>query len=409
VRGCYDVSCHHNISLRRVRKVPGDHILFWLITSFQVYWIAHTYEDFEEFEEFGRVFLPGNKAPAPGDIFANVLAANTLEEIARTAGESFYRGDLARAISQDAARCGGSLSSDDLAVHRSQWVEPISQCYHGRELFEIPPNGQGLAALIAIGILNQFDIAQYPLDSADCIHLQVEAMKLGFADVFRHLADIDSMRVSPETFLDSNYLAKRASTIKMDRALFPDTGIPDAAGTVYLAAADSSGMMVSFIQSNFHGFGSGIVIPDTGISLNNRGYGFTLEKLHPNCVGGGKKPFHTIIPGFVMERGAPLMSFGVMGGHMQAQGHVQMMTRICDYKQNPQAASDAPRWHITADSQLALESGFSPEVIYALQQRGHTVRAEEAGIFGGAQLILRSGECYCAGSDHRKDGQAVGF
>ncbi len=196
----------------------------------------------------------------------------------------------------------------------------------------------------------------------------------------------------------------------MGRAGFPDTGIIEEKGTVYLSSADSKGMMVSYIQSNFHSFGSGVVIPGTGISLHNRGCGFSLEEGHPNRVGGRKRPFHTIIPAFVTEKGKPVMSFGVMGAHMQAQGHVQMITRIFDYEQNPQAASDAPRWHVMPDLRLALENGFAESLIEELSRRGHSIVSDEPGnIFGGAQLIRKTGDYYVAGSDHRKDGQAVGF
>ena len=196
----------------------------------------------------------------------------------------------------------------------------------------------------------------------------------------------------------------------MDRAMFPAQSIPPDGGTVYLTAADQAGMMVSYIQSNYHGFGSGIVIPGTGISLQNRGLGFTLEEGHPNCVAGGKRPYHTIIPGFVMKGGSPLMSFGVMGAHMQAQGHVQMMIRIIAGGQNPQAAADAPRWYLTEDSHLALEPGFGSAVRAELKSRGHLLAPETpTSVFGGAQLIYRLPGGYCAASDPRKDGQSVGF
>lgn len=369
--------------------------------------VADTYRDFME---FGKIFLPGGKAPPVGAVFQSEDMARSLEEIARTRGESFYRGELARKIARCSAGQGGALTYEDMAAHRSQWVKPLSQGYRGYDLHEIPPNGQGIAALITLGILQRFDLRRYPVDSADSIHLQVEAMKLAFADVVEHLADIDAMKIDCRTLLDPGYLKKRAACIDMAQAQFSETGIPDDKGTVYLAAADSRGMMVSFIQSNFHGFGSGIVVPGTGISLHNRGYGFTLEKGHPNQVAGGKRPFQTIIPAFVTQKGQPVLSFGVMGAHMQAQGHVQMMTRIFDYGQNPQAASDAPRWHVMPDSSLALENGFPVSVVEELSSRGHTILTDEPEhVFGGAQLLYKIGKHYVAGSDHRKDGQAVGF
>ncbi|MBT8359431.1 MAG: gamma-glutamyltransferase family protein [Deltaproteobacteria bacterium] len=369
-----------------------------------------TADNFREFDEFAKIFLPDGNAPRSGSRFTCEHMACTLEEIASTQGESFYRGNLARQIARCSQEQGGALSYEDLASHQPFWVEPLVQEYRGYELNEIPPNGQGIAALIALGILKHYDLHQYPLDSADSVHLQVEAMKLAFADVFRHLADHDAMRVDCKTLLDPEYLKMRADSIDMSTAHFPESGIADDHGTVYLAAADAAGMMVSFIQSNFHGFGSGVVIPDTGISMHNRGHGFTLEENHPNQVGGGKRPFQTIIPGFVMKNGHPLMSFGVMGAHMQAQGHVQMMTRLFAYGQNPQAASDAPRWHVMQDNQLALERGFPTEVIDELHRRGHSLLYDEPPqLFGGAQLIYKTAGGYIGASDHRKDGQAVGF
>ncbi len=359
--------------------------------------------------EFSRVFLPGGEAPPPGTVFFSRDAAATLEEIARTSGESFYRGDLAALIADTSRDQGGCLTSADLASHQAQWTRPISQRYRDTEVFELPPNGQGIAALIALGILNHFDLKEYPPDSAASVHLQVEAMKLAFSDIFSHLADSEAMTIDHKTMLNPQYLRQRAEQIDMTRCGAPVTGIIEGPGTVYLAAADGDGMMVSFIQSNYKGFGSGIVIPGTGISLNNRGCGFRIQGGHPNCVGGAKKPFHTIIPGFVMRDGQPLMAFGVMGAHMQAQGHVQMVTRIFDYGQNPQAASDAPRWQVLPDFGLALEDTFSMSVREELRKRGHQVFSEGGDFFGGAQLIMRSGNYYIAGSDHRKDGQSVGY
>jgi gamma-glutamyltranspeptidase/glutathione hydrolase len=290
-------------------------------------------------------------------------------------------------------------------------VELVSQDYRGYTLHEIPPNGQGIASLIALGILGHFDLASYPVDSVDSMHLQIEAMKMGLADIKQHLADPDQMKIEPLDLLDSDYLASRARNIDMKKAQFPDTGIPTDKGTVYLSTADSDGMMVSFIQSNFMGFGSGVVVPGTGISLQNRGFGFTLEKGHPNQVDGNKRPYQTIIPGFVTKDGNPVMSFGVMGGHMQAQGHVQMMVRMFDYNQNPQTASDAPRWHLMQnDQRVAFEPGYSEKLLQGLSDRGHTITLDEPdSLFGGAQLIYRMNDYYVSGSDHRKDGCAIGF
>ncbi len=364
------------------------------------------------YPSFAATFAPNGRAPYPGELFRCPDQAGTLERIAATKGEAFYRGALAEQIVAHAKATGGLLTMDDLATHAPEWVTPLAQAYHGYCLHEIPPNGQGLAALIALGILQHFDLAQYPVDSADSLHLQVEAMKIAFAEAHRHIADPAWMDVPPETLLDEMFLAEHARQIRMDAAQFPEAALPTDHGTVYLTAADASGMMVSYIQSNYMGFGSGIVIPGTGISLQNRGAGFRLEAGHPNRVAGGKRPYHTIIPGFVTRQDQPVMSFGVMGGHMQPQGHVQMMVRLFDYGQNPQAASDAPRWYIEEDlTRLSLELGFAPEVVTELRQRGHHVTADlPPGRFGGAQLIYRiDNGGYCAGTDWRKDGQAVGY
>ena len=367
-------------------------------------------EIYRAFPEFKKTFLPRGKAPRCGDLFKCEDQARTLEEIASTRGESFYRAKLAERIAECSAKQGGALTYDDLAAHRPLWVEPLSQRYSGVRLHEIPPNGQGIAALITLGILSHLNLNRYPVDSADSTHLQVEAMKLAFADIGRHLSDPDFMRIDPQRLLAPDYLAARAASIDMEKAQTPVSGIPADRGTVYLTAADARGMMVSFIQSNYQGFGSGVVVPGTGISFQNRGMGFTLEKGHPNQVDGNKRPYHTIIPAFVTRDGSPLMSFGVMGAHMQAQGHVQMMVRIFDYQQNPQTASDAPRWHVMPDGRLALEPGFSPAVLEDLIGRGHSLLLDEpAALYGGAQLVLRQETHYISGSDHRKDGLAVGF
>lgn len=365
---------------------------------------------FRDFPEFCRVFLPNGQSPRPGSLVRFPDMAETLEELAETHGESFYRGALAERICRCAAEQGGLLRGSDLAAHRPLWVTPMAIDYRGYTVHELPPNGQGMAVLMALGMLEAFDLSRQPVDSARSVHLQAEAMKLAFADVFRHLADRDAMRIDPAVLLDQGYLADRALLIDRDRASFPSTGVPEEPGTVYLAAADEQGLMVSFIQSNYFGFGSGIVVPGTGISLHNRGAGFTLEPGHPNQVAGGKRPFHTIIPGFVTKNRQPVMAFGVMGAHMQAQGHVQMMTRMIDYRQHPQAASDGPRWQVNHDLSLSLESDFPESVAEELENFGHRVlTGVPTHVFGGAQMICRTEEGYCAGSDHRKDGQAVGF
>lgn len=360
---------------------------------------------------FAEAFLPGGRAPHAGERFVFPDQAATLREIANTRGESFYRGDLARRIVEFSSATGGSLAAADLADHAPDWVEPIGQLYRGYVLHEIPPSGQGIAALMTLGLLSRFDLAALPVDSAASIHLQVEAMKLAFADVYAQVADPGSMRVSAANLLDAGYLEQRARRIDRQRAQDFGPGVPPGSGTVYLTAADASGMMVSYIQSNYMGFGSGVVVPGTGISLQNRGAGFTLEAGHPNEVGPRKRPFHTIIPAFVTRDGKAVMGFGVMGGDMQAQGHVQMMVRLADYHQNPQAAADAPRWKVAKDGSLLLEQAMPPDTARGLEALGHRVVVTPCDSleFGAAQLIHRLPDGYLAASEPRRDGQAVGY
>lgn len=362
-----------------------------------------------DFTEFRRVFMPEDRAPRAGELFKSPDHARTLEEIATSGGESFYSGELAARIATAAARDGGALVKEDLARHEADWVQPIRLDYRGYTLNEIPPNGQGLASLIALGILRNFDVAKIERDSADSYHLQIEAMKLALADAHRYISDPGTMDLKVSELLDEGYLEQRAKLIDMKQAAEPTFGLPRG-GTVLLCAADALGNMVSFIQSNFWGFGSGIVVPGTGIALQNRGNGFSLENGHPNEVGPGKRPFHTIIPGFVTRNSQPVMAFGMMGGPIQAQGHTQLMVRMADYRQNPQAAVDAPRWRVLGGRQVALEETLDSAVVEELKRRGHDVEVREYQDFGGAQLIYRLEDGgYCAASDPRKDGQAVGF
>lgn len=360
---------------------------------------------------FARAFMPGGATPGIGEKFIFADAAHTLTRIAETHGEVFYRGELAEAIAQHAKQCGGALTMDDLASFRPEWVEPIEKDYAGYTVHEIPPSGQGIAALLALGILDQLDITRFPLDSADFHHLQIEAMKLAFADTYRWVAEGKAMtRVSAQALLDDGYLAERAKLVDPRRAKEAKYGTPHG-GTVYLAAADESGMMVSFIQSNYQGFGSGVVVPETGISLHNRGRGFSLDPRHPNCVAPGKRPFHTIIPGFLTKEGQPQMAFGVMGANMQPQGHLQALVRMLSYGQQPQAACDAPRWRIHEGLAVDIERSMPSDIVAELAARGHIVNTDTDSTrdFGAGQFIWKTADGYIAASDARRDGQAVGF
>ncbi|MGH8568395.1 MAG: gamma-glutamyltransferase family protein, partial [Gammaproteobacteria bacterium] len=332
------------------------------------------------------------------------------EKICTSKGKAFYNGELAERLEAAAKRGEGALRASDMAAHRSDWVEPLEIGYRGYTLHELPPNGQGIVALMALGILGHFEVRSHPVDGADSLHLQIEAMKLAFADARAYVADLDYMKVvKPKDLLGKDYLASRAKLIDMKRAQDFGHGTPPKSGTVYLAAADASGMMVSFIQSNFMGFGSGVVVE--GISLQNRGGTFVLEPGHPNQVGPKKRPYQTIIPAFVTKDGKPVMSFGVMGGTMQPQGHAQVMVRVADYGQSPQAACDGPRFRIVQGMDVSVEAALPAATVEELRRRGNRIVStpDDYNQFGCAQLIWKLDGGYYAASDPRRDGQAVGF
>ncbi|HET9025772.1 MAG TPA: gamma-glutamyltransferase family protein [Burkholderiaceae bacterium] len=365
-------------------------------------------------------FLPRGRAPQVGEHFTLAGASRTLQLVADSHGEAFYKGEIADAIARYAQATGGALTAADLAAYwdwaqDNAWVDTISTEFHGHQLHEIPPNGQGIAALICLGILRHTDIASHALDSADWQHVAIEAMKLAFADVYRYVGDPRAMKVTPAQMLDDAYLAARARRIDMQRAQAMTAGSPPRGGTVYLTTADASGMMVSFIQSNYMGFGSGIVVPGYGISLQNRGAGFSLDPDSPNCVAPGKRPFQTIIPAFLMKDGVPQMSFGVMGGNMQPQGHVQTLLRMLLKRQQPQAACDAPRWRVMHGLDIEIESAMGQAVAGELAARGHRITQSKDTYmdFGSGQFIWCLGdpavEGYVAASDSRRDGLAAGF
>ncbi len=359
-----------------------------------------------EFQPFKEVFFPGNRAPAAGEIWRSEAHAKTLSAIAQSGGESFYQGKVAELMATFAANTGGRLTKADLAAHSADWVEPISTNYHQTTVWEIPPNTHGIATLMALNILEGLNLAKYPRESAISYHLQIEAMKLAFADVHRHVADSDFLEVPVERLLNKAYADERRQLIKSQAIPLAQPGLPKG-GTVYLAAADGE-LMVSFIQSNYMGFGSGVLIPGTGIALHNRGNGFTLEAGHPNQVGPAKRPFHTIIPGFLTQDGQPIGPFGVMGGSMQPQGHLQVVVNMTDYGMNPQAALDAPRWQFVQKNTVLLEQAVSQHVAIALAEWGHDVQlSAQFGLFGKGQIIQRQGKVLVAASEPRADGLAL--
>mgnify|MGYP000443883130 CR=1 FL=1 len=364
---------------------------------------------------FAHTFMPNGRAPHVGERFVFKDVANTLRRIGTTKGRDLYEGETAEKIIAFIQANGGAHTLEDLRSFQPEWVTPIAKNYRGYTLHEIPPNGQGIAALMALGILEHFDLASLKVDSVESQHLQIEAMKLAMADLYRYVSDGRTMEVTPAQMLDDAYLAQRAKLIDPNKATHFGSGQPATGGTIYLTAADESGMMISFIQSNYMGFGSGVVVPGTGVSLQNRGVGFSMDPNSPNVVAGRKRPFHTIIPGFLTRGGVPVMSFGVMGGDIQPQAHVQTVVRMLDYNQQPQAACCAPRWKLTRDFTLDVESTMRVETIAGLKDLGHQLKAIDDPYmdFGSGQFIWRLSDLhedgYVAASDSRRDGQAVGF
>ena len=369
-----------------------------------------------------ETYMPDGLVPVKGEIFRNPLLANTLEKIARGGRDAFYRGDIARIIDGFIREQGGFLNYDDLAAHRSEWVEPVSVNYRGYDVWELPPNGQGIAALQILNILELHDVSAMGFGSADYIHLFVEAKKLAFEDRARYYADPDFSKIPVGALLSKDYARERSQLIDRSRAAnAQDPGILQHGETIYLTTADSEGNMVSLIQSNYRGMGSGMCPPGLGFVIQNRGESFSLEKGHPNVFEPRKRPFHTIIPCFVTVDGRPWLSFGVMGGPMQPQGHVQILVNLIDFGMNFQEAGDAPRInhdgsseptgeHMKSGGIVYLESGFGYDTVAELMRRGHKIQFA-AGEFGGYQAIYRDGKngVYIGASESRKDGQAAGY
>ena len=340
-----------------------------------------------EFEEWFRTFAPQDCPYEAGELIRLPRHADTLAAIAATGADAFYKGDLAKRIDADSKKHGGYLRYEDLAAYEAKWVEPVSVNYRGYEVCEIPPNGQGIVALMALNILKEFSFPEK--ESVETYHRQLEAIKLAFADAFRYVTDPDHMELDYHRLILPEYGAQRARDIG-ERAQVRTHGLPPKSGTVYLCCADGAGNMVSYIQSNYMGFGSGIVVEGTGISLQNRGHDFSLDPEAANRLAPGKRSYHTIIPGFLMKDGAPVGPFGVMGGYMQPQGHVQVVMNYVDFGLDPQQALDAPRWQWMRDNTVTVESRFAPEMALALQRRGHAIRSDlSTPSFGRGQMIVR--------------------
>ena len=357
----------------------------------------------EEFSHWFETFAPKGRAPKVGEIWASPDHAKTLEEIANTNAESFYRGALADKIDAFSRKHNGYIRKEDLAEYKPEWVDPIKVNYRGYHVWEIPPNGHGIVALMALNILNNFELKEK--DCSETYHLIMESIKLAFADGQEYISDCNHMKATIEELLCPEYGKERAKLIG-DMALTPEAGQPMKGGTVYFAVADGEGNMVSYIQSNYMGFGSGLVVPRTGIGLHNRGNNFNMKEGHCNCVGPSKKPYHTIIPGFMSKDGKPIGPFGVMGGFLQPQAHVQVVTNTVDFHLNPQDALDAPRWQWVKDKTISIEDTFSNQIALSLIRRGHDMVSQiDNGSFGRGQIIWRDENgVLCGGTESRADG-----
>lgn len=371
---------------------------------------------------FAGIFMPGGSAPAKGEIFKNPFLAGTLEKIATMGRDVFYKGEIADSIGDYMKRNGGFLTREDLAAHTSEWIEPVSVNYRGYDVWELPPNGQGIAALQILNILEGYDIQSMGQQSAGYLHILTEAIKLVFEDRANYYADPDFGRIPVSWLVSKDYAVRRRSLISPDTAaLMVSPGVPEQGNTIYLTVADREGNMVSLIQSNYRGMGSGMTPGKLGFVLQDRGELFSLQEGHPNVFEPGKRPFHTIIPAFITRNGQPWISFGVMGGSMQPQGHVQIVVNLIDFGMNLQEAGDALRIRHGGSSEptgekmmdggiLFMESGFPPETIRDLEKKGHTIRFSD-GNFGGYQAIMRDTVTgvYYGASESRKDGQAAGY
>lgn len=366
------------------------------------------HQDVEIFKGFFDTFTIEGRAPKAGEIWKCESMADTLDKIASTEGEAMYSGELADEIEQFFIKNGGYIRKSDLEAHTADFVEPIKTNYRGYDIWEIPPNGQGITALMALNIVKKLAINSR--NDTDTIHNQMEAMKLAYTDAKAFVSDPDSMKVEVEELLSDSYAAQRAKLIG-DKALYPTPGKPSDGGTIYLCCADKWGNMVSLIQSNYKNFGSGIVIPGTGISMHNRGLVFSLNPDEPNYLEPRKRPYHTIIPGFITKDKKAVGPFGVMGGYMQPQGHMQVIMNMLDFGMDPQTALDAPRWQWVGEKRFEMESAFSPEIVNELSNRGHEIKVNPDYMdFGRGQIIIRKDDgVYMGATEPRADGACIGI
>ncbi len=390
------------------------------VTETIAYYLDRSKEIFKQYPNFSDVWMKDGETTGKGDIFKNPQLANTLEIIAEKGRAGFYEGEVAKTIADFIQAQGGFLTYEDLANFNSEWVEPVSTNYRGYDVWELPPNSQGMVALQILNILENFDVKKMGLFSSDYVHLFTEAKKLAFADRAKHYADPNFSKIPIEQLVSKSYAKERAALIDLAKAAQVDeSGIPNGGDTIYLTAADQFGNMISLIQSNYRGMGSGMVPPGLGFMLQDRGELFSLEEDHANVIEGGKRPFHTIIPAFVTKDNKPYLSFGVMGGATQPQAHAQIIINLIDFGYNLQEAGDAPRLVHSGSSQptdeimldggsLSLETGFGTAIEEALKEKGHKLQYQK-GIFGGYQAIMIKDGVYFGASESRKDGQASGY
>ena len=390
------------------------------VTEVVGYYLQLSSERYKDYPNFKDVWMPNGDALKKGDIFVNKGLATTYKEIAKSYGESFYKGDIAKIISKFIIEQGGFLSEDDLKNYQPEWITPVSSNYRGFDVWELPPNGQGIAALQILNILEQYDISNMGHNSAEYIHIFTEAKKLAYEDRAKYYADMNFADVPVKELISKEYALERNKLIDLKKAASTyDTGIFENGDTIYMTVADNDGNMVSLIQSNYRGMGSGMVPPNLGFMLQDRGEMFNLDPKHRNSLEGGKRPFHTIIPAFITKDDKPFISFGLMGGGMQPQGHAQIVVNIVDFQMNLQEAGDAPRIRHFGSSEptgetminggfLSLESGIDNQVRSKLMKLGHNLKDEKGG-YGGYQAIMRVDGVYYGASESRKDGHASGY
>ena len=390
------------------------------VTEVVGYYLQLSSERYKDYPNFADVWMPNGEALKKGDVFVNKDLSNTYKQIAKSYGESFYKGDIAQTISEFIVEQGGFLTVDDLKSYKPEWIKPVSSNYRGYDVWELPPNGQGIAALQILNILEQYEIDNMGHNSVEYIHLFTEAKKLAYEDRAKYYADMNFADVPVEELISKEYALERNKLINLKKASSSyKSGIFEDGDTIYMTVADKDGNMVSLIQSNYRGMGSGMVPPNLGFMLQDRGEMFSLDPSHRNSLEGGKRPFHTIIPAFITKDDKPFISFGLMGGGMQPQGHAQIVVNLIDFKMNLQEAGDAPRIRHFGSSEptgetmfnggyLSLESGVGSDVRIELTKKGHNLKNEPGG-YGGYQAIMNLNNVYYGASESRKDGHASGY